>query len=191
MFVGIDVGMRNFSYCVVSSDRRVVKWQVLDLVDRFGGRIVKDINLASIALSVQLLCEELFPEPWVRRNVRAVGIEQQPSGRASNVKMVIMSLELRRYFETILYSSTFGDTLAMVDLVAPSLKYCSAWLNRFGETKERKYADRKQLGERLAQKLMSEDFPLDQIPTLRKGQKFDDLADSFLLAYGLWTSWYL
>jgi hypothetical protein len=185
--LGIDIGLRNFSYCVIRTTAGgvdvvdVVDWQLVDLMEMCGfakgfscNRITsKDLHdIGDFVFPLIFSCDYMN-----KHGVNHIAIEQQPHGRLSNPKMIALTHILYSYMRSLFTNLKCGSPLRTVVLMAASQKYNTPLLARFGFSKQKDYKERKLLSVKLVQAILGTvDFP-------HGVTKVDDLADSFLLAY--------
>ena len=182
MQVGVDIGLRNFSLCVLGGDE-VVRWELVDIVQLSGKTHItnykKQLRPADIHDIAEVVFPHLFPPEWLRRSVTHFGIESQPGGKYANPLCILLSHLLCSYVRRQMYRSVrrAQQRLHTVRMVGAAGKYRKDWLHLAGESvKLRDYPNRKALSVRLATVLAG--VP---IPTVGSS-KADDLADAYLIA---------
>lgn len=190
--LGIDVGIRNLSFCVLQKDSaghfHIIDWQLIDVLqvcgidsscDQLTSNEIHDI--ASYALPL------IFPIDFIQKNLIAhVSIEQQPHGKYGNQKIILFSHLLFEYFRNPLFNQKKGDLLQTVAFTGAAKKYDRRWLSLHNLPKPKTYTQRKQTSVQLCQ-LFCAQLKLQELPFTRDKQ--DDLADAFLLAYIAWEHW--
>jgi hypothetical protein len=189
IWLGIDVGVRNLSYCYLQQNVHtrffsIDIWENKDLLSEFTPHTsFKNMDVMEIHVLAQLILPILFPRQDSRIN--HVIIEKQPGGmRGGSQKLDMFSQLIFAYFEEWRQNLKFGEVLYSVRIQSAQSKYCATWLQRYGWQKEKQYNRRKALSVKLAQNLI-DDYKIQcqgQQPfNMRK--KKDDLADAFLLAF--------
>lgn len=184
VFLGIDIGIRNLSYCQIrisEKTKTIERWGLVSILDNDDDN-VKDLCSSDI----HNLCAYKLPQFFTDTStvVTHVCIEQQPGGKYANPKPMLVSHLVYHFFHAKLMNIKRNDKLQSVQFVAPSRKYQPSWLKSFNEQKQSKYACRKQLSVRLCANLINKDSVDNSSGiTLEMYKKSDDLADSFLLAY--------
>ena len=168
--LGIDVGIRHLSFCELAVDPcglfTVKQWEVVDLLDG-DVQSANKVHLQTLHHRVEEFLADTFPPSRVA-DISAVGIELQPQGRLSNLRMLIVSHLIYAYFRGM---RTQGQA---VRFVAAKLKYPKKHMNACGLRASRIYKERKRNSVNLCKHLTT------GLPV--KG-KVDDLADSFLIAH--------
>lgn len=196
VIVGVDIGIRNFSFCVLREDGktlRVLEWRNVDLrasCPGLSGLSCKKLTPADLHDVAQCgLFRDLLSEDFVRRHrVQHVAIEQQPQGKYGNMRMILLSHLLLGHFLRMLrrLAPEEGFPLKTAALVSASTKYPKWLLDRHGWAKQKNYEKRKRLGVSTA-RLLCRNHNIEWNQEAKK--KEDDYADSFLLAYfrmGVW-----
>ena len=189
VWLGIDIGIRNISCCALQKDAdggwAITRWELHDLLNYTGDQYAscQDLNCVDLHAVLDHALPLLFPRDWVVHNVQHVCIEQQPHGRCGNPKLVLLAHLLYDYFYALLRHSRFGETLLSVAFVSPNSKYNQAWLDQYGQIRQKRHGDRKRLSIYLTENLVRDLGVRNQSGTVFEAhQKRDDLADSFLLA---------
>jgi hypothetical protein len=168
--IGFDVGIRNMSFCEMTVDGSgsfaVKRWEVVDLM---GGDLASanKINLEELHQKVELFLLANFPADLA---VNAIGIELQPQGRLSNLRMQIVSHLIYAFFRTKLNRGEIDS----VRFISAKLKYPKKHMLACGLKSSRVYKERKRNSVALCRHLT---------PGLPAKGKLDDLADSFLIAH--------
>jgi len=174
--LGVDIGFKNFSYCVYRTQRdthtgHILDWQNISLIDpdaKYNCKTMKLHHIHEIYRTgiIPLLSRAYFDH----FEITHVAIEQQPHGKYCNVKMVILA--------NLIYAHCFQLLPDNVCFTPPNRKYTKRMLRHFGiQRSGRGYKHRKLL----SIKMMHMCVP----PTLeifQSASKCDDLADSFLIA---------
>ena len=170
VIIGFDVGIRNMSFCelhVDSSRNFVVKrWEVVDLMGGDAASANK-INLEALHIKLEAFLTANFLPDAV---VNSVGIELQPQGRLSNLRMQIISHLIYAFFRTRVNQGTVDS----VHFISAKLKYPKKHMLACGLKSSRVYKERKSNSVSLCRHLT---------PGLPAKGKLDDLADSFLIAH--------
>ena len=183
LFLGIDVGIRNLSFCILSESNEIVDWQLVDMLQLMKTNVFRscdDISTADIHGMMAVTLPILFPLGTLL--VHHVGIETQPLGQFTNCKMFLIAQLIYNYFHTAWLQGTAG-LLQSVRFISPVRKYDPKWLLRYGLKKEKLYEKRKKMSHTLCGNLIRDHNIVNSTLTdLGKCQKTDDLADAFLLA---------
>jgi hypothetical protein len=170
VIIGFDVGIRNMSFCelLVDASKKctVQRWEVVDLMDGDAASANK-IKFESLHQKLECFLNSNFPPELP---VNAIGIELQPQGRLSNLRMQIISHLIYAFFRTRLNQGAIEN----VRFIAAKLKYPKKHMIACGLTCSRVYKERKRNSVVLCRHLT---------PGLPDRGKIDDLADSFLIAY--------
>lgn len=168
LILGIDVGIRHLSFCELlvepATNFAVKRWQVVDLIDG-DVQSANKIHLETLHHRLEEFLSDTFPAATVNQYA-AVGIELQPQGRLSNLRMLIVSHLIYAYFR-----SHKGQR---VRFVAAKLKYPKKHMTACGLRCSRIYKERKKNSVALCKHLTT---------GLPATGKVDDLADSFLIAH--------
>ena len=188
VYLGIDIGFRNFSFCEVhlssSTGNHIKQWRNIDLLSFIPHRHrVKDIHASDLFLLLTIIKTQLLPAKYIRTHVNHIGIETQPFKKNGNcLKLNLLAHHIYNYLIDIRSTITYGDSLYSVRFVSGKLKYCTKWLRLFEDgsvKKKRSYKQRKILSVRLCTALLSQYQFSTTIPVVHKQ---DDFADSFLIA---------
>jgi hypothetical protein len=186
VYLGIDIGVRNLSYCEFELQEgriTITKWGLVDIlegVEMF--KSTRDICTSDIHPLMQLVMPQLFPESYARKRVHHVCIEAQPLGKYANGKTVLVSHLIYNYFRQFLHTMKCGDCIQSVQFVNPARKYCKTWLIEYGKSKQKTHSNRKLLSVELCQLLMNDFLVTNNTGILLENcEKNDDLADAFLL----------
>jgi hypothetical protein len=170
--LGIDVGIRNLSFCELAVDPSktfaVKQWEVVDLLDG-DVQSANKVHLETLHHRLEEFLAETFPPNKVA-DFSAVGIELQPQGRLSNLRMLIVSHLIYAYFRGMRNQGA----LQTVRFVAAKLKYPKKHMTACGLRSSRIYKERKRNSVNLCKHLTT---------GLPVRGKVDDLADSFLIAH--------
>ena len=191
--LGIDVGIRNLSFCVLQKSKEgqfcIVDWQLIDVLQLCGlDGSCDDLTSNEIHDIARHALPLIFPTNFIQRyQIAHVGIEQQPHGKYGNQKIILFSHLLFEYFRSSLLNQHRGDTLQTVAFTGAAKKYDKQWLAMFKLSKPTTYIERKQTSVRLC-KLFCAKFQLSELPKATLAKQ-DDLADAFLLAYIAWSHW--
>lgn len=192
--LAIDIGLVNFSFCVLRYDDaidkyKVLEWKLMNILKEYGIGHVSSKKI--IPSDLQNIVLHLFTKMFSKQRVQDlkinhIVIESQPRGRCSNTKMVIFAELILKHFLLMLHKQyKFGNCLQTASMLSAAQKYRPEVLQKYGYTKQRKYKDRKLLSVQLMEKLLVE-FGLESAP---KSKKTDDYADSFLLGYAAVKNW--
>lgn len=185
IWLGIDIGIRNLSYCVVRSDEGkefcIEIWQNVDLLQDTPFASLKKVSSASVHALAYALLPTIFPPQHIRQTVGHVCIEQQPAGKYGNPKLVLMQHLVYDYFMRL---ARVDSTLLGVTFTSAGRKYNTSWLTEFEECRQSDYGKRKKLSVRLALGLIRTRAVTNASGHVFPGNsKADDFADSFLLAF--------
>ena len=191
--LGIDIGLVNFSYCVlrkkIDKTQEILEWKRINLLDMcgfesgFSCKKVTPIDLHNIS---DFVFPKLFSKEFIEKyDVTHVAIEQQPHGKFCQIKMITLSHLLFSYFRRIVFQLQLP--LTTVKMMAASQKYQQQFLEKYKLSKQKRYNNRKALGVEITERLAA-DLLLD-ITEMTKLEKPDDMADSFLLAYSEQLAW--
>lgn len=176
MYIGIDVGMRNFAYCVMQGTR-IVEWNCIDLLEQDDDwHNVTPTQMQDVLLrALPRLFDSLGPAH--------VGIEAQPFGfgkyrKFEQCKIWLASHLIYNYFRARMWRCT----MLSVRFIQARLKYQAPWLKLAGMAQTPvNYAKRKQNSVRLC-RVVAQHEAIDLRDKLETHQgKQDDLADAFLL----------
>lgn len=171
IILGIDIGLRNFSYCIVFDSNggiEVDKWATVDVLKMCNiQKPCTNVKITQLHDIAEHCLPKLFPSPCLFDSVQ---IENQPCGRFSNKLMIVFSHLIYSYFRR-------HCAKHKIHLQSPTLKYNKEWLARFGLSKQRGYHARKRLSIQLME-CFCKKFHIT-IPSLTK---LDDAADALLLA---------
>jgi len=172
--LGIDIGIRNMSFCElnVAEDRTlsVGRWEVIDLLDG-DKQSANKLKMESLHQRMECFLVKHFPSGPTAQQFECVGIELQPQGRLTNLRMHIAAHVAYSYFRTLLH---LNASLTTVRFIAASKKYPAKLLAACGLASSRVYKVRKQNSIALCRQLTT---------GLPHRGKIDDLADSFLIAH--------
>jgi len=187
VYLGIDIGIRNFSFCKIrasASKVEILQWENIDCIKltdcpKKSLASIKSkefFDLCAYGLSkIELLFDNFS-------DVTHVLIENQPLGKYQNPKTLCVQNLLYSYFRNKLNSPTTTSALRSVQLVAASTKYKSKFLAAFSMEKVSNYDRRKMLSINLANQLITKWKVTGAAKFDLCREKKDDLADSFLLA---------
>jgi len=172
--LGIDVGIRNMSFCELMVDDEgvfsVERWEVVDLLD--GDRqSANKLKIDVLHPKLEAFLEQYFPPDTSAQKFDCVGIELQPYGRLTNLRMHIAANLLYAYFRSVVKSQQ--GKLSSVRFIAAAKKYPPKLLAKCGLKPSRAYPVRKKNSVALCRHLTT---------GLPCRGKLDDLADSFLIA---------
>lgn len=190
--LGIDIGLVNFSYCVVREKDGCITipdWKVINLLDMMGfvaGFPCAKVTPVDLHNIVDFVLPTIFGVDFFQSyNVQHVAIEQQPHGKYGHIRMIALSHLIFSHFRRMVFGAT--NSVLSVVMVSAACKYQKAFLDKFGFEKQKQYNRRKNLGVDIAMGLCKE----LAIPTtlIEDAPKKDDLADSFLLAYAELLKW--
>uniref|UniRef100_A0A6C0BQA7 Mitochondrial resolvase Ydc2 catalytic domain-containing protein n=1 Tax=viral metagenome TaxID=1070528 RepID=A0A6C0BQA7_9ZZZZ len=184
LWLGIDIGVRNLSYCVLRKSQDglfIDAWQNLDLVtDHTDYQKFEQMNVMEMHALTDLVIPSLFPRSGCPYH--HIVIEQQPYGqRGGSQKLGLFSHLIYRYFYNWFKNLGTDEKLISVRIQPAQSKYCKTWLDQYNFTKQKKYRNRKALSVALCQNLLR-DHKVQELVERPGGNKQDDLADSFLLA---------
>lgn len=174
MFLGIDVGLRNLSYCLLTGKGRLACWSVVDLLEWCPGHQTTPDALA-------MVLPALFKD-FVDLHV---GIESQPRW---NRPMWLLSHIVFRYFRARLWH----HGVRSVRFLRAHRKYNAKWLAMCSLPPDNFcYTQRKCHSVQICRALAAKyGIPLDRF---EKACKKDDLADSLLMAFllveDIWPAW--
>jgi len=171
--LGVDIGIRHMSFCELSVDEEGVfgvdRWEVVDLLD--GDRqSANKIKMEVLHPKLETFLARYFP-PDTSAQFDCVGIELQPFGRMTNLRMHITANLVYAYFRSVMKSN--NGKLTSVRFIAAAKKYPAKLLATCGLKPSRAYAVRKKNSVALCRHL---------IQGLPGRGKIDDMADSFLIA---------
>jgi len=172
--LGIDVGIRHMSFCELMVDDEgafsVERWEVVDLLD--GDRqSANKLKIDVLHPKLEAFLESYFPPETSAQKFDCVGIELQPYGKLTNLRMHIAANLLYAYFRAVVKSQ--HSKLSSVRFIAAAKKYPPKLLAKCALKPSRAYAVRKKNSVALCRYLT---------PGLPCRGKLDDLADSFLIA---------
>lgn len=188
--LGIDIGYRNFAFCLLTvrgEKSHVARWDLVDLVQSFnGGRKPKDLQEHRWLMYTCL--ETLFPDPLETANV--VVVERQPPPPHGTVLNLVLAEVVLAYFQVPLRQQrNLRSRLQAVSFVDPKVKFPNDLSVSYAERKL--WAVRRvaacfrhpESATDASEMVWSRKFSLSEQYTRRL--KLDDLADAFLLArYG-------
>ena len=190
--LGIDVGLRNLSYCILQkTDEKfsITDWKLIDVLrlcgldgscDKLTSNEIHDI--ANYALPL------LFPPDTIHRyNIAHVAIEQQPHGKYGNQKIILFSHLIYNFFRIQLLNQKVGDKLETVVFTGSAKKYEKKWLLDNGLPRPTTYAQRKETSVQLCN-IFCKSLHVRTLSG-HLTDKQDDLADAFLLAFIAWQNW--
>jgi hypothetical protein len=170
LVLGIDVGIRHLSFCQLlvepAKTFTVKRWEVVDLIDG-DVQSANKIHLETLHHRLDDFLRDTFP-PETANQLTTVGIELQPQGRMSNLRMLLVSHLIYAYFRHLRVPNQ------QVRFVSAKLKYPKKHMTACGLRSSRVYKERKNNSVNLCKHLTAGLPP--------KG-KVDDLADSFLIAH--------
>jgi hypothetical protein len=168
LILGIDVGIRHLSFCELlvepTKTFAIKRWQVVDLIDG-DVQSANKIKLETLHHRLEEFLSDTFPPATVSQ-FATVGIELQPQGRLSNLRMLIVSHLMYAYFRS--------HQCHHVRFVSAKLKYPKKHMTACGLRCSRLYKERKKNSVHLCKHLTA---------GLPNTGKVDDLADSFLIAH--------
>lgn len=194
--LGIDIGIVNFSFCVLRIDqdgRQTVKrWERVNLLNMcmfpktFSCKKIKPVDIHTIAETV---LPKLFDAvDFIQAHeIHHVAIEQQPHGKYANTRMISFSHLVFAYFRRLVCRGV----ITTVRFMSASQKYQRKFLDQTGLRRAKGYKNRKDLGVCIV-RFFCDKFGIALECFETEGKK-DDLADSFLLAYSeqlLWVNFY-
>lgn len=193
-YLGIDIGLRNFSYCILEHqhDLCVRDWKLVDIIQLCGlpKKSCNKLTLTDIHSIANYSFEIIFPLTFLVNNkIAHISIEQQPHGKFGNQKMIIFSHLLYSYLQKFIQKVNIGDTLQTVEFTAASKKYKKVVLEKYNLQTSTKYQVRKENSVTLCDKIL-EDLKISVNCELQEQCKRDDLADAFLLALEIHDKWY-
>ena len=187
--LGIDVGIRNLSYCILQREEnntfRIPEWRLVDVLQLCGMADVSCDKLTSNEIHdiASFALPKIFSVNSLQlHNIAHVSIEQQPHGKYGNQKIILFSHLIFEYFRSRLLNQSIGDKLETVFFTGAAKKYEKKWLVEHRLPKPTNYAQRKQTSVKLCD-LLCKNMGLSLSPI---GAKRDDLADAFLLALIGW-----
>jgi hypothetical protein len=175
--LGIDIGIRHMSFCELTVDEEgafsVDRWEVVDLLD--GDRqSANKIKMEVLHPKLEAFLSHYFPPDTSAQKFNCVGIELQPYGRLTNLRMHIAANLVYSYFRFVMASNRCHDgKLTSVRFIAAAKKYPAKLLATCGLKPSRAYAGRKKNSVALCRHLTN---------GLPHRGKIDDMADSFLIA---------
>jgi hypothetical protein len=188
LFMGIDIGFRNFSFHVIDDKPSVLHAQNIDLLESTE-MLWKECKIDELEGLMRNVLQPAL-DPWLPV-IAHVSIERQPEGKYSNVKMLVLSVLLQKWARDYQWQN---NTIYTVSLVAASRKYRKSWMKRwavvtkFAKSKALAHAQRKRNSVAIALGLMElygiTGHPL-HVPGIKKK---DDYADSFIIALLIWES---
>lgn len=194
--LGIDIGIVNLSYCVLSGilgkNVSVLEWKRISLLEHFGfapNVTFKKFTMADMIQVIQFGIPRLFSTELLKKHkVEHVVIEQQMRKKP----MVVLSQLLLHFFRNQMDQCTTriqtNYKLSTCALIPASRKYEIDLLDAYDEKKQALYKNRKLLSVRLM-KHLCKDLCLELPSDGNGAKKMDDLADSFLLAYSGLRRW--
>lgn len=193
-YLGIDVGLRQLSYCLLDENDgalKIVRWQLEDLLERGGFNKIGNITKDDLHDLGQFVFPLLFGNLPLQTHV---GIERQPRFRRhqfQNEKMLLFADLIWDFFREKMWSG--AGHVVSVQFIDPRKKYGSGWLELCGdglpvpkETKGKRklptfsYAQRKRVSVMICRAL-GRQFSWD-LGILEEQRKKDDLADGLLMA---------
>jgi hypothetical protein len=187
--LGIDVGIRNLSFCILQLEpSAILKWELIDVLELCG---LPDLSCTKLTSSqmhdiARYALPRIFPVQLIQSNqISHVSIEQQPHGKYGNQKIILFSHLIYDYFRQYLFNQVYGDTMETVVFTGAAKKYDKLWFVKYGLPKPKNYADRKSTSTQLCH-LLCDEMQLPRMPTGHC--KEDDLADAFLLAVIGWET---
>lgn len=194
--LGIDVGLRNLSYCLLKYENgqyEIKDWKLIDVLSLCGqpDRSCNTLSSQEIHNISEYLLKRIFSPFFIRENkIAHISIERQPGGRFSNSRTILFSHLIYEYFRQCLRNVKWGDTLQTSCFVGAQQKYKQKWLSLFNIKTSANYKKRKNnsvfLCCNLCKDLKIQGFNEEQF---RNEDKNDDLADAFLLALTVWDHW--
>jgi hypothetical protein len=193
--LGIDVGLRNLSLCVLQKNNdqySILDWRLVDVRQLCGLKQVscKKLTSAQIHNIAHFVLPRIFPKDYMKKHAIAhVSIEQQPMGRMTNQRMVLFSQLLFHYFRTFIWNVEWGDYIQTVRLTSAGQKYQKSWMTTYGLQTSKKYKIRKENSIILCERLCSDLHVQGDKSIFDDDTKKDDLADAFLLALVIWLKW--
>jgi len=191
--LGIDIGLVNLSFCVLAKDDDIyvpLCWKNIDLMQLAGlGHVsCRDVTPMDLHDIASFVIPSLFGLDFLRlHNIQHVAIEQQPHGKYSNIKMIVISHLIYSYFRHLIIAPIRTvSALVTVTMMSAAKKYDPLVLKLYNLSKQKIYKDRKRLSVQLTERICSD------IGVCTTGvfdaHKCDDLADSFLLAHACMKS---
>ena len=163
---GIDIGLVNFSYCIITDAQTIEAWENVNVVTQLGYKSCRQINLGQLdSIAGYIIHHILKP---VENRIDHIVIEGQP--KHSKFKCLSYVLQSR------LNALRTSTQLISVAIIGASTKYCKPWLQRYNLTKQKVYKNRKKLSIQLCTLMLGSKF------NNQESKKRDDLADSYLLA---------
>jgi hypothetical protein len=161
----------SFCEMTVGGDGAVTvgRWEVIDLLDG-DTQSANKVKMESLHQRLECFLVRYFPSGPTAQQFDCVGIELQPQGRLTNLRMHIAAHVAYSYFRTMLH---LNAKLVSVRFIAACKKYPSKLMAACGLTAARAYKVRKKNSIALCRHLTT---------GLPGRGKLDDLADSFLIA---------
>ena len=183
-YMGIDIGIRNLSICVLEETKQsitIIKWLNIDIIENIPHCTkASHLHTSDFTYIIRILGNLGITQTYVQKTIFAIGIEQQPfSKRGNSLKCQLIAHFLYHLFCNWRKTSTHTDRLSIVRLIAGQAKYCDHFLHICHENKAKSYKQRKQLSIRLCRLLQQHHNIATSIPI---SSKQDDYADAFLLA---------
>jgi hypothetical protein len=194
--LGIDVGIRNLSFCILKKEDKLYTighWALVDVLECCGMQDAscKDLTSGQIHTIAHFVIPAIFPAKFIKENkIAHVSIEQQPHGKYGNQKIILFSHLLYDYFRCLIWAVKWGDVIQTVNFTGAGQKYQKTWLSRYNLSTSRNYGQRKQNSITLCEKLRQDlNVQGNAEVWIENTDKQDDLADAFLLALAIWDRW--
>jgi hypothetical protein len=189
-FLSIDIGIRNFAYCVVdihnASSQTIIQWEKIDILKENGSKI-KHAKSVPLSKLYRMVHDTLMRRhyQWIQQKIDLILIENQ-IGKSKNAKMEGM------------ISMWFYIHFQKVEGVSPSWKFELQYLNKSFQLVpalhvSQSYHRRKfDLVDLISKWIRTQPIHIQSFFNRFKGRiktesKQDDLADSFAQA----VAWYL
>lgn len=194
--LGIDVGIRNLSYCILYKSGETYTlgpWELVDVMDRcgLGGMSCKKLTSGQIHTIAAFVLPLTFPPEFIQQHkIAHVSIEQQPHGKYGNQSIILFSHLLYDYFRSLIWGVKWGSVIQTVNFTGAGQKYQKAWMELYNLEGSSKYSNRKKNSILLCENLLADlDVQGNKGPFRENPRKADDLADAFLLALTVWDRW--
>ena len=153
--LSIDIGMKNFAYCIIDDDFKIKEWNVLD-IGKSPLNMLKSID----KLDLQSKCQKVV-------------LEKQPT---KNVKMKQLENMLHAYFIIKGHMNT-DSNISYIDIFNPKNKLGSSHVKG-----AKNYRERKKISVELCNLFLSFQNNQDSafIHKFKNSKKKDDLSDCLL-----------
>lgn len=180
--LAIDIGYRNFAYCLLEGGKIIREWVLLDLIATYGNSSSAPKDFSEYRELMMTSLEDLFPDPLGVAN--SIVVERQPPPPYGSVLNIVLGEVVLAYFMVPMRTRRRLDEsrLQEVRMVDPKIKFPGGAKMSYAQRKAytvQKTTDLLKGGqvEDLSEKQWREKFVSN-----KKCWKLDDLADAFLLA---------